>query len=227
MAVALQAKVTLKSLSGIPADNVVNTFAFYKGTSIDSTERSAIATAIADFYRSPGPSRTNCVADWLGWQLSRGAQACEIDIYEAVTGGMGSPLSSHTFTLNGDLSDSNLPAECAVTLSFHADLSGVAEEAGATRPKARRRGRIYLGPLTNAAVTNDSNHVPYVNATLMADVAAAAEQLIDDSAAAGVPWAVWSRTDNLLRPVVGGWVDDAFDTIRSRGHSPTTRVTFS
>jgi len=34
---------------------------------------------------------------------------------------------------------------------------------------------------------------------------------------------VWSRTDEAVYPIVGGYVDYAFDTQRRRGQAPVAR----
>ena len=39
-------------------------------------------------------------------------------------------------------------------------------------------------------------------------------------------WVLWSRANNAMFNVVGGWVDNAFDTIRKRGNAPTARTTW-
>jgi hypothetical protein len=44
---------------------------------------------------------------------------------------------------------------------------------------------------------------------------------------AGFAWVIYSPTNNEIYDVEAGWVDDAFDTIRSRGGAATTRTTFT
>jgi hypothetical protein len=41
----------------------------------------------------------------------------------------------------------------------------------------------------------------------------------------GVAWVVWSRKDQVARPVTNYWCDDEWDTVRSRGLKAVTRQT--
>jgi len=125
-----------------------------------------------------------------------------------------------------------LPAECAICLSYRGEL------LSGSNP-ARRRGRIFLGPLdygTVDATTPDQRVQP----STMGTIAGAANAMINDGIAGEqVVWAVfsptiagappWSPTDleDATIPVLAGYVDNAFDTIRSRGSRPTTRQTFA
>lgn len=110
------------------------------------------------------------------------------------------------------------PGEVAAVLSFQGvQISGA--------PQARRRGRIYLGPLSTDTGDDASPDVR-PNATFRAGLAAAGENLADSSTA-DLTWAVYSPTDDALVGITNGWVDNAFDTIRSRGARATTRTTWS
>jgi hypothetical protein len=37
-------------------------------------------------------------------------------------------------------------------------------------------------------------------------------------------WGVWSKVDGVVRPIVGGWIDDDFDVQRRRGTDAQGRV---
>lgn len=123
------------------------------------------------------------------------------------------------------------PNEVAVALSYQAPV--VAGEA-----QARRRGRIFIGPMSQDAGTSSTGG-PRPSSSCRTDICAAADALKDDTTLAGLVWSVFSPTTAGAPPwssgdlatafhaVTNGWVDDAFDTIRSRGVAATNRTLFT
>lgn len=103
-----------------------------------------------------------------------------------------------------------LPEEVAVCLSMRTDVKG-----------ARGRGRVYLGPLTGNAVFNEGGRPLVINRFRDA-IAAAADDM--RTTAENVTWVVASPTRNEMSEVKGGWVDNAWDTQRSRGPKATYRT---
>ena len=107
-----------------------------------------------------------------------------------------------------------VPAQAAVTVSFHGPYAGRPENAGATRPKQRRRGRFYFGPLNNGALDVDPlTGAAEISQTFRETLAQAATYMIDT-----FPdfWCGWSRKDAEVWPVIGGHIDNAVDVLRSR-----------
>jgi hypothetical protein len=49
--------------------------------------------------------------------------------------------------------------------------------------------------------------------------------LLENAGGADVDWSVFSRLDNVARAVTDYYVDDEWDTVRSRGMRPVSRVT--
>jgi len=142
-------------------------------------------------------------------------------------GGLGAPVQESLFTLDpAGASAGAFPSEVAVTLSVTATASDVPEhEPGGGRPKARHRGRVFIGPVSNLSggiVGATSEAV--VSQPMMDTLCAAGVALITGPQNAGVFWAVCSRKDAVLRQISGGWCDDAYDTIRSRGQKATVRT---
>lgn len=110
-----------------------------------------------------------------------------------------------------------LPEEVALCVTTHAaPVSGV--------PVARRRGRFYLGPLSTAATTFNTTDGHEVDATATSFILNAAGALRATLAATGHPLCVYSRRDDAYRPIVVFSMDNAPDTIRSRGRGPTGRT---
>jgi len=139
-------------------------------------------------------------------------------------------VSAHPFaTAQGAPS---LPNEVALAVSFHGDLSAVGEfGSGGTRPRARRRGRVFIGPLWDGTSASSSGNPARPSATFMEDLRLAADRLmiLSDDATTWkwvVPHAAESAGWTSV-PVIGGWVDNEFDTQRRRGLVATTRSTFA
>lgn len=126
------------------------------------------------------------------------------------------PVFDETFDLGEANTGGILPEECACCLSFQAVLTS-------GTPAARRRGRVFLGPLADTTLEGSTRSaINTATLTTIRDAYIAAQESIT---LAGVFHQVWSTTDNVGRTVVRAWVDNAFDTIRSRGPRATTRVT--
>jgi len=102
------------------------------------------------------------------------------------------------------------PHEVALCLSYF---------AGQNRP--RTRGRIYLGPFTAASVSAERPNQFLITNCLNLGRALA------DVGGVNVDWNMRSVKDNALRKITGIWVDDEWDTQRSRGLRATSRQTAS
>jgi hypothetical protein len=105
------------------------------------------------------------------------------------------------------------PREIAVCLSFF---------AANNRP--RNRGRLYLGPVTFQQIGERPN-------TSVRDQAIAVGTILRNLGGVDVDWSVYSPTIHQLsgveaafQPVSTMWVDDEWDTVRSRGYRATTRT---
>lgn len=116
----------------------------------------------------------------------------------------------------------NLPEEVAVCMSYTA-----LAPPGTIR--ARRRGRIYLGPLNTTALAfgTESSAQQHVNAGLITAINGAADAFAGELTAVSATWCMYSKTDSAAHPIVQVSVDNAFDTQRRRGvdASSSTSVT--
>ncbi len=101
------------------------------------------------------------------------------------------------------------PQEVALCLSFY---------AGRNIP--RRRGRLYIGPFFAGEMAGRPS-LTQQNRLIAIGNGLAALGGVD------VAWVIYSPTDNTYRAVTNTWVDNAWDTQRSRGIAPTGRVTAS
>lgn len=110
------------------------------------------------------------------------------------------------------------PSDLCICLSYRADYP-----SGANR--ARRRGRLYLGPVlasTGAAVTGQGVRVTAGAITNISTAVA----FLHTTQTTPVTWAMWSETDGVARPIVEYSVDNGFDVRRSRDNPNTTRTVF-
>jgi hypothetical protein len=99
------------------------------------------------------------------------------------------------------------PREVAMCLSFRGEAN-----------TKRTRGRIYIGPFKQLSC----NQRP--DLTLRQTVLALANG-IANLGGVDIDWCVRSETADQMVPVKHAWVDDEWDTIRSRGLKATTRIT--
>lgn len=220
---------TMQPVSAVSADISENTLYFERD---GSAAFSALASQVAAFYNNVPSGSAARIWDYIARYMDRNLVTVSIYELPATSGPTGSPVYSGTYT--GDATDAgsfNLPAECAAVLSYNADLSGSLEEVGDTRPKARRRGRLYLGPLngnTLAEVASGDTDPQRMNTTFLTVCVDAADQFLGSGAVAvGWTWQVFSQTDWLGRNVVAARMDNAYDSQRRRGPRATNEVAVS
>lgn len=198
-------QVRIPSLTAIPEDTAINTWHF-TCTAIDEGTRADIAAALVAFYEALDGHKSPL----MSWQTTR-VRWYNLDDPEPRT-----PVAEAGLALTSAPPGSPLPREVAYCLSF-------AATAVSGSSPARRRGRIYFGPLATGVDTATGRPT-----TLLRTAAAGAggTLLTTSNAASDWAWVIWSPTANQAYPVVRGWADDEFDTQRRRGTRPTARSTF-
>jgi hypothetical protein len=210
--------VTFGAQSGVARDACMTDWTF-------SSPTPNVLTALQAFYNATHVTWATAVNAYLSPSISRAANGCVFHVYDmsgplSGLGPMGPPIQTSTWQLGGG-GGLPLPSELAVVLSYHASDTSIPEHGTGTRPRSRYRGRIYVGPLQQSALAQDSTtHRATVTTAVRETLTASAVSLL----AAEPTWSVWSRKDKVLRPVVGGWVDDAWDIQRRRGEDPLVRT---
>jgi len=208
--------------SALPEDVAINTFYFHTpNTPADGSSRVAIVAAVRQFYDDVAAGATNSVASYLTPDID--PLSCRIKLYNLTDPQPRTPALDTNLPLTTLGSTDVLPSEVAACMSFRgAPVSGV--------PAARRRGRVYIGPL-NINAADASTGRPEL--TFMTDVAAAGAAIIALNSALEAVWVVYSPTDDPTPDssstgvtIDNGYVDDAWDTQRRRGLRPTARITF-
>lgn len=216
-------RVTMPYQSGLPSDVVTNDFAVQSTAGLET----GVIEALIGFYNSTEVTETFPIASYIGPIVDRTTDACKIDVYVIPpnNGELGSPVATVNWTLGPTAAASSLPLEVACCLSFYA-------ASGAGVLARRRRGRVFLGPLTGATLSSDAT-LPIVGIAFIDALTRAASVLKDEVVAAGAVWCVWSRGGQKpspgapgLFPIEAGWVDNEFDTQRRRAVKATARTTW-
>lgn len=206
------AQVSLNRATALPEDVVTNTFHFGSTEAHDDDNGALIAGMLWTFYNA-AVSGGDTVCSYFS-NLLTGAGRLRITTEEDPTPRV--PWYDEAFGITPG-GDDPLPEEVAACVSFQAfPISGAIQ--------ARRRGRVFLGPL-NERARGIANGRTRVSAGLRLTAAKSARRLAV-SATPGLYWGVFSPTTGGIILVEEGWVDDAFDTVRSRGGASTSRQLF-
>lgn len=199
-----QLQVLIPMTTALPADTVTNSF------HINAVSDADLITATASwktFYLGIAGHFPSTVAQ-AGWRF----KAFNLDDPQP-----RAPVYEETWNLAATPAGQTLPSECAMVLSFQA-----APASG--DPQARRRNRVYIGPLDSALIGADGR---FTGASLTTLVNAANDLEIASAAAANWSWVVWSAIGQVPLIIDNGWVDNAVDTQRRRGVKATTRTVFT
>lgn len=208
---ALRAQVTIPTTTGGPSDVSMNTL-YFRASDLTDSGLSAIVFALAQFYNSL-KSR---------YPLAMNFAAASVVFYNMADPKPRPPIYESLLGTTGTGSGTSGPAEVAICLSFHGvQIPGLRF--------ARSRGRIYIGPLASSLMVTASPPQALID-----NLTGAGQALLDASGAAPWSWVVWSQKQSddpqgLTFPdqdVVGGWVDNAWDTQRRRGVAATGRNLF-
>lgn len=210
---------TLVRASGLAEDNVVNSFYFESPAPLpDDTD--SLAAIVKAFYNSNPATNgvTTALRNILSPECSGGGITKVYLMDDALP---RAPKETLEWSWTAPATNGTaMVSEVACCLSFKAAAaSGV--------NAARRRGRVYIGPLSTTAMTVTGN-IPRPSVALTNQLIASAIKMRADALAAGFTWVVHSPTTSALAryPVAAVSVDDAFDTQRRRGTKPTGKTTW-
>lgn len=224
-----RATVSLSTTSGLLEDNVVNVWHWNHTGVMDQTKAAALGKAIEDFYGRLFP--------WYSGSVERGIATHQVSFATLTPGGAG-PLDDvvskieffWAFPSAGPFSAAevggNMPSEVALCLSYQANIEGLPEETGNTRPASRQRGRLYLGPWTKSAgdtvVGAQSHPAEGVRTAILGSY----ETMRTEVVAMAEPFrhVVYSPTSGLTYGIAQISVDNSWDTIRSRGARSSNRT---
>jgi hypothetical protein len=194
----------------LPSDVMTNTFHWTELSPIGlEAAADALTPVIADFYES-------VYAGSLGMGNYMRPTLATVNWYDL---SQPAPRAPYTLPLGATIPVvvTQLPTEVATVLSFQGDqISGT--------PQSRRRGRIYIGAIADAAVVPTTTSIfPRWTTSWLSGITAGATNFLLGNSVPGVRWSVWSPTDQSAALVTNGWVDDSPDTQRRRSVFSTSR----
>lgn len=197
-------QVIIQPASGVPDEVSVNTWHFDDNET--QTSYPLIQTALQNLYNNVRPYFSTLVS-----QSGHQHKAYKVSDPEPRR-----PIYEAVWNLTNAPTQDPLPPEVACTLSFQADpISG--------QSQARRRGRVYLGPLGTNTIASDGR---FANLFVEAMETVGNSLLSASNSSPGWKWAVYSTVNQTASDVASGWVDNEPDTQRRRGRPATNRQTF-
>lgn len=195
-------QVTLNMTDGLAENAATNTW-YFDATSTTTLEDASIA--LGDWYRATDLLLSSLVDE--DNVLRTFYDMADPEPRAPVKEGLINALTVAT---------SAAPTEVALVMAYQAvKVAGL--------PQARRRGRVYLGPLGDN-VFDATGRVPPGTVQVVRDAGAAL--LAASNAASDWSWVQYSSVGQEATPVVNGWVDNEWDTQRRRGRKASVRSTF-
>jgi hypothetical protein len=216
-----------KHKSGLPEDDIVNTWYFATNPTVTTTAAATeLADAVCDFYDSTHGS-TGAVRTYIA-ETQMAPLRHHVKVYDMLQAKPRAPIYERN-DANGTANNTGtaMPSELAVAMSYRGELaSGI--------DMARRRGRIFLGPLNATVMDVDTaTNVSRPPAAFRDAIIGAAGGMRTRVRTAGWEWVLLSTTNwvegeglfgpgvHVIRQVS---VDNAFDIIRKRGKAPSVRT---
>lgn len=225
--------VTLPHRSGLVKDNPIMGFVFAAEADLDVAAMTNIETDLTAFFNHADATTTLSVATFIAPCISRTVAPTfrHYNLDGHLNGSAhGSPVRTQPMALlaAGSAGAVPLPSEVAVCLSYNADYGADAEFLPLSRPRARDRGRVFVGPLNDAAITEDTaDHRAKIQPTFMDTLGAAGARLMARVSGGDGSWSVWSRKNAAVKNIVNVSVDNAFDTQRRRGEKASLRNNYT
>lgn len=207
--VALKAQVTIPYFSAIPTDVAVNVWSFEIAD--DTTPNFEQIGAFLNTFYSALVSYMSPLLD---------TENATVKGYVRTDAEPQTPRLSGPLVLGASGTGDPLPEEVAVCLSFKGSLTS-------GQVPARRRGRIFLGPLRGPVVQVGASSRAEVANGFAEDIEDAVTAANAELTTAGNFHTIWSQTNEENVTVTDYWVDNAFDTQRKRGRAPTSRRAWS
>lgn len=218
----IKAQVAWERVSRLPEDRVVNTFSFGVAPGYNAAALAGIRDAVRAFYDAV-QAATGAIKSKFSPELITGDGGANtatrtVRLYDLSLPVPRVPVLDETDNpVVGSGSTNGLPAEVAVCISFQAQkTSGLSQ--------ARRRGRLFIGPLNQTCIAAAAEARPHADVITIFR-SAASSLAVASAASTAWTWGVHSEKFGSFAPVHDVWVDNAFDTQRRRGLRPTVKNT--
>jgi hypothetical protein len=221
----LRGTAIIARASGINEDASVNVWHFETIGIPSAADLQAVGDGLVAFYAN--------IQSLFPSNVSNAALAHRIEIAQVTPGATGAAddtvsalLGTRAFSITPGASFS-LPNEVASCLSFRGDIAGVPEESGLTRPRSRRRGRVFIGPLNSNTLAGIAPANEPLFSLTSREVMLDGYDFLTTALAgtsANLRHGVYSRVNADIVPVTQVSVDGEYDTMRSRGKRPSIRM---
>lgn len=189
----------LKTASGLPEDDVVNTF--FVNMTKDFGDAASVVSAWQTFMRA--------AQNMFGDQAATSGHT--LKAYDMADPEPRVPWWEGSWSFSSARTDPSLPNEVAICLSYQAEPeSGIDQK--------RRRGRMFFGPLGQAACVSARPKTEYRE-----DLVDAFQTFVGALTVLPASFVVYSRVGDTTANIAEAWCDNAFDTQRRRGLAPTSR----
>ena len=175
---------------------------------------SIVSVRLAAFYKT---AMEGFRANYVNWTLAH---------VEAIDLGDPPPRVVHQSPLvipTPGAAASSIPTEVACVVSYYSEpTSGI--------NRGQRHNRFYLGGMSSCIAASTVSAYPTLQPQLITQCCTAAENLLGANAD-GIEWRQYSAVGpepwGVLRPIVGGWVDNTPDTQRRRGVDASSRTAWA
>lgn len=201
-------------------DQFVNTLYVTTGSTSVAAAAPTITTAVANIWNVTPAGELEELARYMSGFINR--TQCETRCYDMGTPKPRVPIITPWTMLPQSNVVADMPEEVALCSSFKGDPPAT----------ARRRGRVYIGPLNTrgllADIAGETGPARPVQGFTQI-IAKAFKGFASAMSAAGFVWCIQSEATGtpVYVPVKAGWVDNAWDTQRRRGVDATSRFTWS
>lgn len=219
MVAVARAQFTWHRELGVPADDITNTWYFKNSSegSVDPGDANTIADAVRAFYD-----------EGFTWFSQVLGASSTVKVYDMNDAEPRVPVFEETAAINNPTGTS-LPGELASCVSFSAD-----PESGVNQ--ARRRGRVYLGPLATATMggADSAGDIRVVVGFSNAMKANFVSEIVTPLAGIGYAHCVYSPTTDATSSLDAAtalattyYMDNAFDVQRRRGAKASVRFSWA
>jgi hypothetical protein len=200
----IRAICTLAAVNGVSKDSCVNVLHFKTVSRAGEIEE--IVASVQAYY--------DMLSSKIGASISR--ETSSVRCYALSDPKPREPLVTASLGMTQP-GNSELPREVGLVTSWQAtEVSGSLSR--------RFKGRTFVGPLSGDATLDGDNMSRPTTGTVAKLVQAANVLLARNDA--NQEFSIYSVTDQVARKVTSGYVDNAWDTVRSRGQRDTIRSRF-
>lgn len=205
-----------------------------EGLPISSGSSTSVVGVLNDFWTSLSGSQSAKIGAYLSPDVSRSSNAGMYTITDITAhldgSAAGPPIAVFSWTVPTGLADGPLAPGLAMCLGYRRAYGSDVERTGTIRPRARDRGRFYIGPLdlyTSKNKTDGSGFGGQIAALPLADLAQAADALFathNPGSHDQFNCVQWSRKNASVANVAFYFVDTGYAYQRRREQEEQARV---